>query len=211
MGKYRRYLIDGSIKMPRSTVYYQRKVAMRLAAAASASRSLVVSDSFEPTTDVNTSNDLVSHESTHHEPESHESTSHGIAIPYVEFHDEIFEPSKVDADSSVDDSHDNDFNTIGSSVRTLGHNDLCAMVLVNFFSGRQTQTTFNAWINLVNQISEHNIPASFNSIAKVIFKENNDQIAYTKEYYCNTCRQIVEIANKQKRCLLCHDNNRISK
>ena len=82
--------------------------------------------------------------------------------------------------------------------------DLSAALLSMFFSSKLTQSAFVVVLEFTKLFSKVNVPKDFNACAKILHKEYDNSIEYTKVWYCSFCDIKVGLKyNKQRGCDIC--------
>ena len=92
---------------------------------------------------------------------------------------------------------------------------ICAVMLVLFFAGKFNQTQLALTLVVVNllgkEMGRQEIPTTFNGCAKLLLDACDEEIKYSKEFYCATCDVML---NKQSHiqkkvrlidCLICKE------
>ena len=109
-------------------------------------------------------------------------------------------------DSCLEDG----FNEIKELV-TLATNkeEICAATLCLFYSGKFSQTQLTCTLELLNILSDENIPITFNSCAKVLLNKSEDAVEFQKEFYCSVCNVVLvkstEKGKKSRNCIECNE------
>jgi rubrerythrin len=57
----------------------------------------------------------------------------------------------------------------------------------------------------MNLVSKRKLPSSFNQLAMRIFNQNDDQINYSREWFCDTCIKAYKILDERtdRECPVC--------
>ena len=77
-----------------------------------------------------------------------------------------------------------DINNHEDDYEKIEENKLCAALVAMFFSGKFSQQSFKMVTELFKSIYNVKIPSSFDDCAKIILEKNDDEITFTKTWYC---------------------------
>ena len=69
--------------------------------------------------------------------------------------------------------------------------EIASALLATYFSGKMTQHALTIVLKLMNILIEE--PKNFDELSKLILKENNDKITYSKKWYCYACKIYINI------------------
>jgi hypothetical protein len=133
----------------------------------------------------------------------------------------VFENVEIDVD---DDNLDIDMNMNNSFEQTketlqlceidellpiinddLSIEEICAALVGMFYSGKLTQMCFKMVLDFLKITYSLKLPANFNKCAKIILESNNDEISFTKTWYCGICGELFEKLKRRfdRTCVVC--------
>ena len=183
-GKYKRYLLDSSVKMPPSTFYKKRKLLQNNESVAATVDNDIDNDNDIIQTIQNEQANL----EIYHDNLNFTNSASNIILQdddsnnYSSDHIENTDFNSIDSDNDLD--HDDFIDIFGQTQLTK--EDLSAAYLTAFFSGKITQTALKDFISISNIASEIKLPTSFDGLTKVLMGKNNIY-KYTKSWFCGVC------------------------
>ena len=106
------------------------------------------------------------------------------------------QPSEQPAEQPAEQPSENEtfHNVIISqmSQRCNSKEEISALMLTLFYSGKFTQRAFGVTIKAINMISDIKLPYDFNALSKILMCVHNDEIKWGKKWYCHLCKKIVD-------------------
>ena len=76
--------------------------------------------------------------------------------------------------------------------------EIASALLAAYFSGKMTQHALTIVLKLMNILIEEPLPKNFDELSKLILKDNNDKITYSKKWYCYACKIYINIDDKDR-------------
>lgn len=76
------------------------------------------------------------------------------------------------------------------SQRCNSKEEISALMLTLFYSGKFTQRAFGVTIKAINMISDIKLPYDFNALSKILMCVHNDEIKWGKKWYCQKNRRL---------------------
>ena len=187
-GVYKRYKFDPNFTIPRSTKYYKKK-----------------------RNELNCETEEIRRQNTSviKDVKKNENFSSDDSLQFNFANNDIRESDRNDTSSECVDKILKVIEECSQSSDTEGIPDkieiVCAL-LATFFSGKMTQHALTLVLQLINVMTNHHLPKSFDELSKQILKSNNDRIEYTKKWYCSSCKKHITIDSRfQRICSFCKE------
>ncbi len=110
-------------------------------------------------------------------------------------------------DSQKEDDVDYpDFQTLLSSENELTLETKCAILLTAFYSGRMPQSCFKTFLNAVNCFQQTDTPTTFDGVANVLLRHENQAISSKKSFFCVRCKEFRNTNNRfERNCSSCEE------
>ena len=83
-------------------------------------------------------------------------------------------------------------SSLRKSNESICQTDLAIAVLAVFFNANLTQKALEDILNLMNFATGYDLPKNFNQLSKFVINKMDDEINYTKIWYCDVCAKIYE-------------------
>ncbi len=186
-GKYCKYVSNSKLRVPKSTVYFKKKNFQEYHIENHIHNNLILAPSIDFPTNIN-------------EPNNQLELSNDYVNVYSHTYNDFDE-------NEYDYNNDNEklFDDIVNVTENLSKESTCALLLSVFFNCRMTQRCMNLVIKTMNLIQRIELPKTFDGLAKVLLKIDNDHLQYKKRYYCSQCKILVsELPNRfQRTCSGC--------
>jgi hypothetical protein len=199
--KYKQYLWNEQISMPKSTKYFQLKNGTN--STNNEAPHLTIGQD-------NTIVDEFSYENTGLSTYENETITCDPSLEYSNDEESNLKSEEEDNNNTNEsNSFIDDQNFFPELIEALSSdeitkNDLAIAYLTAFFNGSSTQDSLSDYIKLSNLTSSIKLPATFNGLSNlVIGKQNN--LKFEKSWFCDICiKPFKNIPNRlQRSCNFC--------
>ena len=179
LNKYKRYLVDSSGNIPRSTAYKRKKLLERNTNHLISNSSCSIDNSPQIKPNANQSNlneSIIINEKSN---------------TNIEIINTINDESDVINNEYVLINHESEL----ISRKPLEELELIAVLLTLFFDSKITQTGFASYLETTNFITNYDLPKSFKSCSNKLVREFGHNIDYVKYWYCFQCKMSSTLDN----------------
>ena len=207
-GKYKRYIGNDAIKIPRSTKYYQNKKLKKIQLLNTSS---TIQDSYKTTENAAETNYSLGTRIINLSLDK----NLNFFLTTIRFKfkkDDHFDSGHVNLDSYQPDLFIPDaVEKLNASILKIDDyeekKEIACAVLSSYFYGNLTQKALSAQMELINLLSENKIPKTLEGLLDVLADTNEANmniIDYDKKWFCINCYDYVLLGNKSQRsCLKC--------
>ena len=115
--------------------------------------------------------------------------------------------NKYNNNSNDDDEEDDFISELTNAYQSdeeINQKDLASAYLSAFYSGRTTQSSLSDYLKLSNITSQIKLPTSFNGLRDIVMGKN-ELLTYSKSWYCKNCVKTFQTLDSrhQRLCKFC--------